>query len=126
MFYSQFGDKIKNWNLDTLMNIAKQHAYTKPNVDPRMIYIHLDEFNHLYNKDPKVFKQVVDLLSTSLCTPLPGVFYNVLFTGTAYTEMKKLGVSESYPLTELPMQILDTEGNRDCVLTICLTFHFFK
>lgn len=110
MFYTQYGEKIKNWNLDTLMNIAKQND-TKPNGDPRMIYIHLDEFNHLHNKDQKIFKQVVDLLSTSLCTPLPEVFYNVLFTGTAYTEMKKLGVSESYPLTELPMQILDTEGN---------------
>jgi hypothetical protein len=112
MFYTQFGEKIKKWNLDTLTEIAHRY-FSNDRSTPTMIYIHLDEFNHLYNKDFEIFKQVVDLLSTPLCTPLPGVFYDVLFTGTAYTGMKKLGVSESYPLTELPMQILDIEGNHD-------------
>ena len=109
-FCKQYENKLKSWTLTDLQSIARQY-FSRDTSAPTMIYIHLDEFNHLYDKDPKVFKNVVDLLSRPLCTPLPGVFYHVLFTGTAYTEMKMLGASESYPLKELPMQILDTEGN---------------
>jgi hypothetical protein len=75
-----------------------------------MLYIHLDEVNHLYNEDPSIFKTAIRLLSMYLSTPPEGFFYFVLFTGTAYTQMRNLGVSESFPLVELLMKVLDKNG----------------
>eukprot|EP01124_Arcella_intermedia_P007105 TRINITY_DN1430_c0_g1_i2.p1 TRINITY_DN1430_c0_g1~~TRINITY_DN1430_c0_g1_i2.p1 ORF type:complete len:744 (-),score=64.64 TRINITY_DN1430_c0_g1_i2:167-2398(-) len=107
IFYRQYQETIKSWDLNTLLLIAKNLSKSERT---QMIYIHLDEFNHLFNENPEIFKDAVRLLSSPLCSPFPGVFYYVLFTGTAYYEMKKLGVSESYPLIEIPMKILDRQG----------------
>eukprot|EP01124_Arcella_intermedia_P004899 TRINITY_DN12824_c0_g3_i3.p1 TRINITY_DN12824_c0_g3~~TRINITY_DN12824_c0_g3_i3.p1 ORF type:complete len:111 (-),score=4.89 TRINITY_DN12824_c0_g3_i3:12-344(-) len=40
-----------------------------------------------------------------------GVLYYVFFT-VATSEMMKLGISESHPLVEIPMKLLNREGNK--------------
>jgi hypothetical protein len=111
-FCRQFGARIKNWNIQTLLEVAVKYAdKTQDPTEPRMVYIHLDEFNHLYDCDPKkVFKEAINILSRPLNTPPEGIFYTVLFTGTAYTKMLELSVSESNPLLEIPMKVLDFAG----------------
>jgi hypothetical protein len=55
-----------------------------------MLYIHLDEINHLHKSGPKVFKTAVRLLSDLQSSTVNNgnIFYNVLFTGTSYIEIK--------------------------------------
>jgi hypothetical protein len=110
--YNQVGKYVKNWNIEKLLEVAVKYSDKNQNpTKPRMVYIHLDEFNHLYDCDPKkVFKEAINILSRPLSTTSKGIFYTVLFTGTAYTGMSELGVSESNPLIEIPMKVLDFAG----------------
>jgi hypothetical protein len=103
--------KIKNWTLKKFFDIVQTSQSPSDQTSKRMIYVHLDEFNHLYEQDPKVFRTAIDLLSLFLFGSSEGFFYFVLFTGTAYIEMRNLGVSSSPPLIELLMKPLDKDGN---------------
>jgi hypothetical protein len=112
--YNQVGKLIKNWRMETLLQVAAKYRDKTQDhpTSPRMVYIHLDEFNHLYDRDPeKLFKEGIRILSQPLSIPPKGIFYTVLFTGTAYTGMRELGVSEGNPPVEIPMKVLNRDGN---------------
>jgi hypothetical protein len=109
-FYTDYGERIKTWILTKFFDVVRLSQSPSDQTSERMIYIHLDEINHLYSQDPIVFKTAIDLLSQPLFCPPSGFFYFVLFTGTAYSEMRKLDVPGEPPLVELLMKVLDKDS----------------
>ncbi len=77
---------------------------------PKMIYVHLDEFNAL---PMPLLKQVVHRLTDHMLVPSKHFFWP-LFTGTTYFTMKQVGTETSNPLVELPIKILSEECKSTC------------
>jgi hypothetical protein len=106
-FVLEYKGDCANLSFKDLAEFVRLHQQI-PEEAQVSVYLHVDEFNHLIPL--KLLTPAVSAISQVLSeTTVKSIFY-VLFSGTSYVSMRTLGASESNPIVELPMNLLQSEG----------------
>jgi hypothetical protein len=71
-----------------------------------LIYLGIDEFNKLNEFDPKLFRDIFNIVGDTMCQPPTGVFLLPFFTGTAAVQMSNIIGKSMHPSQSIPMKLL--------------------